>query len=95
MAWIQQVEKPNLNLADLVVSDQRWDELDVALAEAVLYVVNKSLLEEILYYQETQAKDCRLMHGRAAMRYVYRQNSLSAAATHAIDFQSLMNSKFS
>ena len=36
MAWIQPVEKPNINIADLEVSDKRWDDLDVALAEAVL-----------------------------------------------------------
>ena len=39
MAWIQQVEKPNTNLADLEVSDKRRDDLDVALSEAVLNVV--------------------------------------------------------
>ena len=35
------------------------------------------------------------MQGRAALWYVYRQYALSAAATHAIDFQSLMKLKFS
>ena len=73
MAWIQQVRKPNINLADLEVSDKRWDDLDVALAEAVFKVVNNYLMKEILYYQETQAKECRLMHGRAALWYVYGQ----------------------
>ena len=53
MAWIQQVEKPSINVADLEVSDKRWDDLDVAFAEAVLKAVSKSLLKEILYYQET------------------------------------------
>ena len=87
--------KRNINLADLKVSDKRWDDLDVALAEAVFKVVNNSLLKEILYYQETQANGGRLMHGRAALWYVYRRYALSAAATRAIDFQSLMNLKFS
>ena len=95
MVWIQQVEQLNIHVADLEVSDKRWDDLDVALAEAILKVVSNSLLKEILYYQETQAKDCRLMHGRTALWYVYRQYALSTAATHAIDFQSLMNLKFS
>ena len=40
MAWIQQVEKPNINVAALEVSDKRWDDLDVALAEVVLKVVS-------------------------------------------------------
>ena len=55
MAWIQLAETPNINPADLEVSYKRWDDLDVALAEAVLEVVSKSLLNEILYYPETQA----------------------------------------
>ena len=45
MAWIQQVEKPDVNFADLEASDKRWDDLDVALAEAMLKVVNNSLLK--------------------------------------------------
>ena len=47
MAWIQEVEKPNINVADLEVSDKRWDDLDVALAEAVFKVVDNSLTKEI------------------------------------------------
>ena len=35
------------------------------------------------------------MHGRAALWYVYRQYALSAAATHALDLQTLMHLKFS
>ena len=73
MAWIQHVEKPGVNFADLEASDKRWDDLDVVLAEAILKVVNSSLLKEILYYQDTQAKEEKLMHGRAALWYVYRQ----------------------
>ena len=34
------------------------------------------------------------MQGRAVLWYIYRQYALSAAATHAVDFQSLMNLKF-
>ena len=49
MAWIQQVEKPNINVADLEVSDKRRDDFDVAVAEAVLKVVSNSLLPWILY----------------------------------------------
>ena len=85
MAWIQYVEKPGVGLADLEVSDKRWDHLDVALAEAILKVVSGSLLTDILYYKDTRAKDCKLMPGRAALLYVYRQYALSAAASHAVD----------
>ena len=60
MAWIQQVEKPNIHVADFDVSGKRWYDLDVALAEAVLNVVSNSLLREILYYKETHAKLRRL-----------------------------------
>ena len=87
MAWIQFVEKPGVGLADLEVSDKRWDDLDVALAEAILKVVSGSLLKDVLYYQDTLAKDCKLMPGRAALLYVYRQYALSAVATLALDFQ--------
>ena len=52
-------------------------------------------MKEILYYQATQAKEGRLMHGRAALWYVYRQYALRAAATHAIDIQSLIHLKCS
>ena len=57
-------------------------------------VVNNSLLRDIMIHQETQAQQGKLLQGRAALWYVYRQYGLSAAATHAIDFQSLMNLKF-
>ena len=95
MAWIQHVEKPGVNFVDLEVSDKRWGDLDVAFAEAMLKVVNNSLLKEILHYQDTQAKEGKLMHGRAALWYVYRQYALSAAATPALDLQTLMHLKFS
>jgi hypothetical protein len=49
VAWIQQVEKPEVNIADLEASDKRWDDLDVALAEAILKVVNNSLLKQRFY----------------------------------------------
>ena len=45
MAWIQQVEKADVNFADLEVSHKRCDDLDVASAEAMLKVVNNSLLK--------------------------------------------------
>ena len=48
MAWIQCVEKPGVNFADLEVSDKRWDDLDVALAEAILTVVSGSLVKDVL-----------------------------------------------
>ena len=56
MAWIQQVAKRNIDIANLEVSDKLRDDLDVALAEAVFKVVNNSLLKEILYYHEIHAK---------------------------------------
>ena len=69
-------------------------DLDVQLAQAVLKVVNGPLLKEILYYQETQAKQSKLMQGRAALWHIYQQYALSAAATHAIDLQTLMALRF-
>ena len=48
MAWIQYVEKHGVSIADLEVSDQRWDDLDVALAQAILKVVSGLLLKDIL-----------------------------------------------
>ena len=53
LAWIQYVEKPGVGIADLEVSDKRWVDLDVALAEALLKVVSGLLLKDILYYQDT------------------------------------------
>ena len=47
-----------------------------------------------MMHQETQAQQGKLLQGRAALWYVYRKYALSAAATHAIDFQSVMNMKF-
>ena len=94
MAWIQQVETTHVTLEDLEVSDKRWDDLDVVLASAIVKVVNKSLLRDIVIPQETQAQQGKLLQGRAALWYVYRQYGLSASATHALDFQSLMNLKF-
>ena len=47
-----------------------------------------------MIHQETQAQEGKLLQGRAALWYVYRQYALSAAATHAIGFQSLINLKF-
>ena len=35
------------------------------------------------------------MPGRAALSYVYRQYALSAAATHAVDLQTLIHIQFS
>ena len=81
-------------LLDFEVSDKRWDDLDVVVAAAIVKVANNSLLRDITIHQETQAQQGKLLQGRAALWYVYRQYGLSAAATHAIDFQSLMNLKF-
>ena len=44
MRWIQQVE--SASLAELEVTDKRWTDLDVQLAQAVLAVVNGPLLKE-------------------------------------------------
>ena len=95
MAWIQYVQKKNVTIAGLEVSDKRWDDLDIDLAEAVLEIVSGSLLKDILCYHDTRAKECKLMPGRAALMYVYREYALSAAATHAVDLQTLMHLKFS
>ena len=38
------------SLVDLEVTDKRWDDLDVQLAQAVLAVANGPLLKEIVYY---------------------------------------------
>ena len=71
MRWIQQVEIACL--AELEVEDKHWDELNVQLAQAVLAVAIGPLLKGILYYQETQAKHCKLMQGRTVLYHVYRK----------------------
>ena len=48
MVWVQYVEKSGITIADLEVFDKRWDDLDIALAEAVLKIVSGSLLKDIL-----------------------------------------------
>ena len=71
MRWIQQVEIATL--AEFEVHDKRWDDLDVQLAQAVLNLVNSPLLKELVYYLETQAKQSKLMQGRAALWHVYQK----------------------
>ena len=56
MAWVQYVEKSGVTIADLQVSGKRWDDLDIAVAEAVLKIVSGLLLKDILYYQDTHSK---------------------------------------
>ena len=47
-----------------------------------------------MYYQETQAQQGKPMQGRAALYHVYQKYALSAAATLAIDLQTLIALKF-
>ena len=77
MAWILQVENNHMTLEDLAVSDKRWDDLDVVLAAAIVKVVNNLLLRDIMIHQETQAQQGKLLQGRAALWYVYRQYGLA------------------
>ena len=94
MVWVQYVEMSGVTIADLGVSGKCWDDLDIALAEAVLKMVSGSLLKDILYYQDTRAKEHKLMPGRAALMYVYRKYALGAAGPLAVDLQTLMHLKF-
>ena len=94
MVWVQYVEMSGVTIADLGVSGKCWDDLDIALAEAVLKMVSGSLLKDILYYQDTRGKEHKLMPGRAALMYVYRKYALGAAGPLAVDLQTLMHLKF-
>ena len=85
MVWVQYVEMSGVTIADLGVSGKCWDDLDIALAEAVLKMVSGSLLKDILYYQDTSGKEHKLMPGRAALMYVYRKYALGAAGPLAVD----------
>ena len=48
MKWIQQAEK--LSLAELEAPNSRWDDLDTALADAVVNVAKDALGREFLFY---------------------------------------------
>ena len=94
MKWIQEVENKQLKLAYFEIPDKHWDDLDVVLAAALLKVVNPSLQRDIIIHQENAAQEGQILRGRVVLWYVNRQYNLSAAATHIIDLQSLMNLKF-
>ena len=49
MNWIQQVEK--LSLTELEAPSQRWDDLDTALAEAVIGIAKGLLKRALLLYR--------------------------------------------
>ena len=94
MTWIQEVENTQLKPAYFEIADKHWDDLDVVLAAALLKVVNPSLQRDITIHQENAAQVGQILRGRVVLWYVNRQYDLSAAATHIIDLQSLMNLTF-
>ena len=94
MKRIQEVENKQLKPAYFEIADKHWDDLDVVLAAALLKVVNPSLQRDIAIHQENAVQVGQILRGRVVLWYVNRQHDLSAAATHIIDLQSLMNLKF-
>ena len=70
MSWIQKVERASLE--ELEVSDRRWEDLDILLAQAVSAVAVGSLQKELNQHQDTQARQGQPMLGRAALYHVYQ-----------------------
>ena len=58
MRWIQLVEK--LSLAELEVPSKPWDDLDTAIAEAVICVAKRPIARELLLYREENRAPARL-----------------------------------
>ena len=76
------------------IPDKHWDDLGVVLAAALLKVVHPALQRDIIIHHENAPQEGKILPERVVLWYVNRQYDLSAAATHIIDLQSLMNLKF-
>ena len=92
MSWIQKVERASLE--ELEVSDRRWEDLDILLAQAVSAVAVGFLQKEFNQYQDTHARQGKTMLGRAAFYHVYQKSQMSAAVTRSIDLRTLMDLKY-
>ena len=92
MKWIQQVEK--LNLAELETPSARWDDLDTALADAVVNVAKGALGRELLLYREEKSRLGKALSGRAALWHPYQRFKLDHGMALSIDLSTLVQLSF-
>ena len=73
LRWLQVVEATASieHLERLAAKEKRWDDLDIALAEAVLAVASGPLRRELLIYQEEQTRKGNPLSGRCALHLVF------------------------
>ena len=69
MRWIQLVE--TFMLEQLERPNNRWDDLEAVLAQAVMLAVSGPLKKDIQTYQLDRARRCEPLYGRAALWHVF------------------------
>jgi hypothetical protein len=89
LKWLQAVEScGELTLLEAV--KKRWDDLDTALAEAVIDIAKGPLKRELLLYQEQRTRQGHPLTGRAALWHVYQRFILERGQAMCIDLTSLV-----
>ena len=70
------------SLAELESPGSRWDDLDTALAQAVMTVAKGPLKRELTRYSEERMRIGQPLAGRAALWHVYQRFKLDLGVDH-------------
>lgn len=93
MAWLRAVEGAK-GFEELESYRRRWDDLDSALAAAIVGVARRPLQRELLLYQERRSKAGFALTGRSALWHVYQRFSLERGHTMRVDLNTLCRLEF-
>ena len=93
LRWLQRTENVP-SLAGLESPSSRWDDLDTALAQAIMAVAKGPLKREFTLYAEERMRICQLLAGRAAFWHVYQCFKLDRGMALGIGISVLMQLTF-
>ncbi|CAK0849503.1 unnamed protein product, partial [Prorocentrum cordatum] len=97
LRWLQEVETTFSieHLERLAAKQKRWDDLDIALAEAVLSVASGPLRRELLMYQEEQTrKGGNPLLGRCALYHVFSRFTIERGQATSVDLTTLVQLEY-
>jgi hypothetical protein len=93
LKWVKECEHAN-HISELERSGKRWDDLDTALATAMVDIARGPLKRELLMYQEKQSKRGEPLCGRAAVFMMFRRFQIEKGASIQVDLNQLMCLRF-
>ena len=93
LRWIKEVETAE-EIAPLEVCSDKWDDLDTALAEAILKAAHSTLKRQLLVYQEAQTRRGLPLAGRAALWMCFDRFRLDRGQALCVDVTTLTELKF-